>query len=168
MESYLRIGVITSSHGIRGEVKVFPTTDDPRRFSNLHEVRLAADDGAKTLVIRSVRYTKDRVLLSLEGIDTPEEANLLRQKELYIPRGEGVPLAENENYYADLIGISVLTDDGRTLGTLTEILETGANDVYVVRKPGGSEILLPAIRDCVLSVDPEAGQMLVHLMKGLE
>ncbi len=168
METYLRIGVITSSHGVRGEVKVYPTTDDPHRFSELSEVYLAPEDDAKRLAVRSVRYTKDRVLLSLEGIDTPEEANLLRQKDLYIPRDQGVALEDNENYYADLLGISVVTDEGRNLGTLTDILETGANDVYVVKKKDGKELLLPAIREVILSVDVEQSKMVVHLMKGLE
>lgn len=167
MEQYLRVGVITSPHGVRGEVKVFPTTDDPERFLDLEEVLLDAPDGLKKLEIEQVHFFKNMVIVKFAGMDNRNDVEGLRQKDLLITREQAVSLDPDENFIVDLIGLSVCTDEGEQLGTLSDVIQTGANDVYCVRTPEGRELLLPAIKDCVLSVDLEKQEMLVHILPGL-
>lgn len=167
MEQYLRVGVITSPHGVRGEVKVFPTTDDPERFLDLEEVLLDAPGGLKKLEIEQVHFFKNMVIVKFAGMDNRNDVEGLRQKDLLITREQAVSLEPDENFIVDLIGLSVCTDEGEQLGTLSDVIQTGANDVYCVRTPEGRELLLPAIKDCVLSVDLEKQEMLVHILPGL-
>lgn len=169
MENYLRVGVITSPHGVHGEVKVFPTTDDPSRFLELETVLLdlGGGNGKKELTIRQVRFFKNLVILGFEGITSRDQVEGWRQKELWITRDQAVELSEDENFIADLIGLSVRTDEDCTLGTVTDVIQTGANDVYCVSGEDGKEILLPAIKDCILKVDLEKQEMLVHVLPGL-
>lgn len=169
MENYLRVGVITSPHGVHGEVKVFPTTDDPSRFLELETVLLDLGGGneRKELTIRQVRFFKNLVILGFEGITSRDQVEGWRQKELWITRDQAVELSEDENFIADLIGLSVRTDEGCALGTVTDVIQTGANDVYCVSGEDGKEILLPAIKDCILKVDLEKQEMLVHVLPGL-
>ena len=169
MENYLRVGVITSPHGVHGEVKVFPTTDDPSRFLELETVLLDLGGGneRKELTIRQVRFFKNLVILGFEGITSRDQVEGWRQKELWITRDQAVELSEDENFIADLIGLSVRTDKGCALGTVTDVIQTGANDVYCVSGEDGKEILLPAIKDCILKVDLEKQEMLVHVLPGL-
>ena len=169
MENYLRVGVITSPHGVHGEVKVFPTTDDPSRFLELETVLLDLGGGneRKELTIRQVRFFKNLVILGFEGITSRDQVEGWRQKELWITRDQAVELSEDENFIADLIGLSVRTDEGCELGTVTDVIQTGANDVYCVSGEDGKEILLPAIKDCILKVDLEKQEMLVHVLPGL-
>ena len=168
MENFLKVGVITTTHGVRGEVKVFPTTDLPERFLELEHVLLAPEDEGKRLDIEKVRFFKNLVILKFRGIDSINDVMEYKGKELWIPREEGAELSDDEYYIADLIGMRVILEDGSDYGILKDVLETGANDVYVVRKKEGGEILLPAIHDCIREVDPENNVMKVHLMKGLE
>lgn len=169
MENYLRVGVITSPHGVHGEVKVFPTTDDPSRFLELETVLLDLGGGneRKELTIRQVRFFKNLVILGFEGITSRDQVEGWRQKGLWITRDQAVELSEDENFIADLIGLSVRTDEDCTLGTVTDVIQTGANDVYCVSGEDGKEILLPAIKDCILKVDLEKQEMLVHVLPGL-
>ena len=166
INEWLRVGVVTATHGLRGEVKVFPVTEDPGRFEPLRAVKCVGKAGEQMLEIANVRYFKQYVLLSFRGMDRIEDVEGLVKAELYVDRAHALPLSENENYVCDLIGLRVVTDEGEELGTLDDVMETGANDVYVVNG-GGREILLPAIRECILKVDLEAGEMLVHLLPGL-
>ncbi len=167
MEQYLRVGVITSPHGVRGEVKVFPTTDDPERFLELDDVLLDGPGGLKKLEIERVHFFKNMVIVKFAGMDNRNDVEGLRQKDLLITREQAVSLEPDENFIVDLIGLSVCTDEGESLGTLSDVIQTGANDVYCVRTPEGKELLLPAIKDCVLSVDLEKQEMLVHILPGL-
>ncbi len=167
MEQYLRVGVISSTHGIKGEVKVYPTTDDPSRFRALKHVFLDMKGTKKELEIEGVKFFKNQVILKLKGHDRIEDITPYKGMDLLIPREEALPLAENENYIADLIDMEVLTDEGEVLGVLTDVMQTGANDVYVVTTPEKKEILLPAIPSCILDVDVEEKRMRVHLLKGL-
>ena len=167
MEQFLRVGVISSTHGIRGEVKVYPTTDEPERFRLLETVILDARDGQKELEIENVRFFKNQVILKFRGVDNINDVERYKGTDLLIPREEALPLGENENFIADLIDMRVVTDAGEELGVLTDVIETGANDVYVVRTPEGKELLLPAIRDCILDVDVEEKRMRVHVLEGL-
>ena len=167
MEDRFKVGVITSTHGVRGEVKVFPTTDDPKRFRKLKTVQVETTKETLTLAIQSVKFFKNMVIVKFEGIDSLNDVEQYRKAELYVSRKDAVPLAENEYYIADLIGLSVESDEGERLGELTDVLQTGANDVYVVQTPEVSQLLIPAIRDCIKEVAPEEGRMVVHLLPGL-
>ena len=166
MEDLLKVGVITTTHGVRGEVKVFPTTD-PERFLDLEYVILDAGREMKKLEIRNVKFFKNLVILKFDGIDNINDIEKYKGRDLWIPREEAQELDEDEYYIADLLGMKVLLEDGSEFGTLKNVMETGANDVYIVDRVDGEEILLPAIHDCVLDVDVEKNTMTVHLMKGL-
>lgn len=167
MEDRLQVGVITSPHGVRGEAKVYPTTDDPARFKKLKRVLL--DDGKREreVTVTSVKFFKNLVILKFEGIDDRDEAEKLRQAKLFVNRDQAVKLKKDEYFIADLIGLSVSSDEGEALGTLGDVLKTGANDVYVIKKEGAPDLLVPAIRDCIRSVDIAQGRMTVHLLPGL-
>ena len=167
MEDMLRVGVISSTHGVRGEVKVFPTTDDPARFEDLETVFLDTGREKLKLEISGVKFFKNMVILKFKGYDNINDIEKYRGKDLWITRDQAVPLGEDENFVADLIGLSVVTDQGETLGVMKDVMFTGANDVYVVERENGKELLLPAIKDCMLDVDLEEGVMTVHVLDGL-
>lgn len=167
MESYLRVGVIASTHGLKGGVKVFPTTDDPERFRELKEVLLDIGQEYKPLEVTDVKFFKNQVILKFREFQNINEVEQYRGKDLLVTRDQAVPLKENENFITDLIDMEVYTDEGGRLGTLTDVLRTGANDVYVVETEEGKEVLLPAIGSCILDVDVEKGRMTVHILEGL-
>lgn len=167
MQDILRVGVITTTHGIAGEVKVYPTTDDPKRFKKLKTVLLDTGKGMQELEIAQVKFFKNMVILKFRGHDKIEDVMSYKSKDLYVTRDNAVKLDKNENFIADLIGMKVYEEDGTCLGTLTDVLQTGANDVYEVKVADGREVLIPAIRQCILDVDAEAGIMKVHLLEGL-
>lgn len=167
MEERFQVGVITSPHGVRGEVKVYPTTDDPRRFKRLKEVILDTGKGDEILKIEGVKFLKKLVVLKFEGLERPEDVERYRQKSLYVTRENAVKLGRDEYFIADLMGLRVLDEDGSEIGILREVLETGANDVYRIELADGRELLLPAIKECVLRVDVEAGEMQIHILDGL-
>jgi 16S rRNA processing protein RimM len=167
MEDLLQIGVITTTHGVRGEVKVFPTTDDVMRFKKLKQVILDTGKEQIELEVAGARFFKNLVILKFKGIDNINDVEQYRQKSLYVTRENAVPLGENEYFIADLIGLKVVSDEGEELGTLSDVLQTGANDVYVVSKENTPDLLIPAIRDCIRQVDIESGTMQVHLLAGL-
>ena len=167
MEDMLRVGVISSTHGVRGEVKVFPTTDDPARFEELEAVLLDTGKEKLELEIAGVKFFKNMVILKFKGYDSINDVERYRGRDLWITREQAVPLGEDENFVADLIGLAVVTDGGETLGTMKDVMFTGANDVYVVERENGKELLLPAIKDCILDVDLENGVMTVHVLDGL-
>jgi len=167
MEDFLQIGVISSTHGIKGEVKVYPTTDDVNRFKKLKEVYL--DTGKERLILHleSVKFFKQFVILKFKEFNNINEIEQYRQKSLLVDRQNAVKLRKDEYFIADLIGLKVMTDENSQLGVLKDVLQTGANDVYIVETEDGKEVLLPAIKECVLNVDVEAGEVLVHVMPGL-
>lgn len=167
MENYLRVGVITTTHGIHGEVKVFPTTDDMNRFKDLKEVILDTGKDYIPLEIENVKFFKNMVILKFKGINDINDIEKYRNKDLLVTRENAVKLEENEYFIYDLIDSEVFLEDGNKLGILTEILTTGANDVYVVKTAEGKEILIPSIKDCILNVDIENKKITVHLLDGL-
>ena len=167
MEDLLQVGVITTTHGVRGEVKVFPTTDDPARFKKLKNVVLDTGREKIDLEIAGVKFFKNMVILKFKGIDNINDVEKYRKKSLYVTRENAVKLKKNEYFIADLIGLKAESEDGEDLGCLSDVLQTGANDVYVLSKEGTSDILLPAIKECVKEVDIEGGKMIVHLLPGL-
>lgn len=167
MEDLLQVGIITSTHGVRGEVKVYPTTDDPRRFRRLKEVVLDTGKEKMNLEIEGVKFFKQFVILKFKGLDNINDIEKYRQKSLYVTRKNAVRLQRDEYFIADLIGLKVQDEDGKELGTVKDVIETGANDVYEVEMADGKSLLLPAIKQCILNVDVENGIMQVHVLEGL-
>ena len=165
MEDLLQVGIITSTHGVRGEVKVYPTTDDPRRFRRLKEVVLDTGREKLNLEIEGVKFFKQFVILKFKGLDNINDIEKYRQKSLYVTRKNAVRLQRDEYFIADLIGLKVQDEDGKELGTVKDVIETGANDVYEVEMADGKSLLLPAIKQCILNVDVENGTMQVHVLE---
>lgn len=166
MEDVFQVGVISTTHGIAGEVKVFPATDDMNRFKKLKEVILDTGKETQLLHIQQVRFFKNMVIVKFKEFQSINDVERLRGKSLYVTRENAVKLQKDEYFIADMIGIQVVSDEGEDLGILQDVMQTGANDVYVVEKDG-EELLIPAIKDCILSVNVEEGKMEVHLLPGL-
>jgi 16S rRNA processing protein RimM len=167
MEDRLQVGVITAPHGLRGEVKVFPTTDDAQRFRQLKEVWLLRWGETQALTITGIKYSGRFVILKFAGFDSIEDVEKLKGQGLWVERQSAVPLAEDEYFAADLLDMAVVSENGEALGKIVDVLHTGANDVYTVVNEAGGRILLPAIKDCILAVDVEKRLMRVHLLEGL-
>ena len=167
MEQIFQVGVISSTHGVRGEVKVFPTTDDMKRFKKLKEVILDTGREKKTLEIESVKFFKQLVILKFRGIDNINDIEKYKGKSLFVDREHAVRLRKDEYFIADMIGMRVTTDKGEDFGTLKEVIETGANDVYIIDTKEHGEVLVPAIKQCILDVDIEQGMLPIHLLEGL-
>lgn len=167
MEEKLRVGVISSTHGIRGEAKVFPTTDNPVRFKKMKEVILDTGKEEEVLEIEGVKFFKNMVIVKFKGIDDINDMEKYKGKELYVTRENAQRLGKDEYFIADLLGMDVVEDTGRKLGKIKDIIETGANDVYVVEMENKKELLIPAIKQCILKVDLAAGLIEVHLLEGL-
>lgn len=167
MDNLLRVGVISSTHGLKGEVKVFPTTDDATRFKSLKNVMMDTGSGHMNLEIQGVKFFKNMVILKFKEFDSINEVEKYKGKDLLIKRDQAVALGPDENFIFELIGLRVVLEDGTEFGTLTDVIKTGANDVYEVKTAEGKEVLLPAIKQCVLGVDLEEGTVTVHIMDGL-
>lgn len=167
MEDLLQVGIITTTHGVNGEVKVFPTTDDPARFKKLKQVVLDTGREKLSLSVAHVKFFKNLVILKFKDYDNINDVEKWKSKGLYVTRENAVKCEEDEYFIADLIGLSVVSDEGEALGELSEVLSTGANDVYAVKKDGEKDLLLPAIRECILSIDMDRRVMTVHVMDGL-
>lgn len=167
MEQLLQVGVITQTHGVRGEVKVFPTTDDPERFKKLKKVLLDTGKEMLPLEVQGVKFSKQFVIVKFKGIDNINDIERYKRCPLLVERQDAVKLEENEYFIADMLGIDVVTEDGEDFGVLKDVIETGANDVYVIDSREHGEVLVPAIRECILEVDVEARKMTVRLMDGL-
>lgn len=167
MEDLLQVGIITQTHGIRGEVKIFPTTDDANRFKKLKEVILDTGKEKKALEIEGVKFFKNIVILKFKGIDNINDIERYKGKSLFVTRQNAVKLGRDEYFISDLIDIGVYDEQDNYLGVLTNVIETGANDVYEVQFEDGREVLFPAIKQCILKVDMENRKMKVHIMEGL-
>lgn len=167
MEQLLQVGVITQPHGVRGEVKVFPTTDDPVRFKKLKKVILDTGKEKLDLEVEHVKFFKQFVIVKFKEFDNINDIERYKRCLLLVTRENAVSLEEDEYFVADMIGMKVITEDGTEFGTLSDVMETGANDVYVIDSKEHGEVLMPAIKECVLNVDMESGIITVHLMNGL-
>jgi 16S rRNA processing protein RimM len=163
--AFLAAGKIRRPHGVRGEVFVELYTDFPERLSLKKAVYLG--EKHEQVTISSQRSHKDGLLMGFKGYDTPEAVGRFRNQILYVASADSPQLPEGEYYFHELLDLTVLDENGLLLGNLTEIIETGANDVYVVATPSGTEILLPAIPDVILAVDLGERKMIVHLLPGL-
>lgn len=167
MEDFFQVGIITATHGLKGEVKIFPTTDDPKRFKRLKEVLLDTGKERKKLEIEGVKFFKKFVILKFKGLDSINDVERYRRCSLLVDREHAVRLGRNEYFVADLEGLQVRDEDGTPIGVLKSVMETGANDVYEIELSDGRQLLLPAIQQCVLEVDVEAGFIRIHILKGL-
>lgn len=169
MTELYTVGVVVGPHGLRGELKVFSRTDFPElRFVKGAKLTLASDEGQSVLLtVKAARPHKNMYLVTFLGYESLEAVQGFKGRRLVVTADQLAPLPEGEFFYHQLVGCSVYGDDGEFLGTLTEVLTPGANDVYVVQRPAGKDILLPAIHDCILRVDPAAKRMDVHILPGL-
>ena len=167
MTKYLEIGQVVNTFGIKGMIKVKPFSNDIKRFDKLKKVYIQNNRGRKEYQIEEVKYHKEMVLIKLEGIENPEQANLLRDSYLLVNRDEEEPLDKDTYYIVDLIGLDVYTDTNEILGKLDDIFNTGSNDIYVVKDELGKQILLPAISDVIKEIDLENHKIIVHLIEGL-
>ncbi|NBH14113.1 16S rRNA processing protein RimM [Lachnospiraceae bacterium] len=178
MEDLLQVGAIATTHGVRGEVKVFPMTDDVNRFKRLKKVFLDVGSEYREMEILQVKFFKNMAILKFKGIDNINEIEKYKGRGLFVTRDQAVKCEKDEYFIADLIGMEVTTEAGELLGKLKDVLQTGANDVYLVEVVQDSpyadkvqgkkrELLLPAIRECIRSVDMQQRSMQVYLMPGL-
>ena len=167
MTKYLEIGQIVNTFGIKGMVKVKPFTDNIERFSNLEKIYIKNKSGQTEYKIQEVKYHKNMVLIKFEGIENPEQADLLRNSYLIVDRETEKPLEAGRYYIVDMIGLDVFTDDNEYLGKLEDIYNTGSNDIYVVKNELGKQVLLPAIEDVIKSIDMDNKKVIVHLIPGL-
>ena len=167
MEDLFQVGAVTSTHGLRGEVKVCPTTDDPARYQKLKEVILDNGKEQLTLKIEHARLFKQMVIVKFAGLNHINEVEKYKGARLYVTRENALELGEDEYYFADLAGLRVETQEGQVLGTVKDILQTGANDVYVIDREKQKDLLIPAIKDCVKQIDLKAGRMVICLLPGL-
>lgn len=167
MISELQVGVITQTHGIRGEVKVFPTTDDASRFKKLKEVIMDTGRERLNMEIEGVKFFKQYAIIKFKGYDSINDIEKYKNAKLYVTRDKAVRLKKDEYFIADLIDMEVVTQEGEYLGRVKDVLVTGANDVYVVEREDKTEILLPAIKECVREIDMECSKITVHIMDGL-
>ncbi len=163
----LEIGQIVNTFGVKGMVKIVPYTDDISRFDDLEEIYVVQNNKKVKYVIEEIKYHKNMVLAKLKGIDTMNDAELLKQASVQIERKYAIPLEEDTYFIVDLIGLKVITDDNKKLGNLVDIYNTGSNDIYVIKDELGKQVLLPAISDVIKKIDMENKTITVHLIKGL-
>ena len=167
MEELFRIGVITEPHGVHGEVKVYPTTDDPNRIKKIKEIILMDGTDKKILHPEGVKHQKQLLIIKFKELSTRDDAEKYRKRELFVTRGNAVALKKDEYYISDLIGLNVIDETEEKIGVLKDVLQTGANDVYQILMEDGRELLLPAIKQCILKVNIDEKYIQVHVMEGL-
>jgi 16S rRNA processing protein RimM len=168
MEDFIYIGRVANTHGVRGMMKILPTTDDKTRFELLEEVYIEDKKGnTKVFKISNIKYQKQFVLLQLEGINDMDTATYYKQGIVKIPKELALPLEEDEYYVSDLMGLEVYTEEDELLGKLKDIIFTGSNEVYVVDNGTKNGLLIPAIKDCIKDVNIDEGKIIVSLLEGL-
>lgn len=172
MTELYQVGAITQTHGIRGEVKVFPMTDDVSRFKNMKELILDTGKEQIVLEVTSARPQKNLVILKFKGIDNINDVEKYKGCGLFVTKENRVKCKKDEYFIADLIGLRAIDEEGEAFGNISDVIQTGANDVYVVTTKQGEEVMIPAIKDCILEVsveeqDGQAGYVRIHLLPGL-
>ncbi len=167
MEDYLRVGVISNTHGVRGEVKIYPTTDDISRFKKLKQCVIDTGREKVAVEVESCKFFKQTPILKFKSIDQLNDVERYKGKDLLVRREDAVKLKKNEFFIVDLVGLKVVSDEGLDIGILEDVLQTGANDVFVVKTAEGDEVLIPYIEQCVPEIHPETGKVTVHLLPGL-
>lgn len=163
----LVVAQVLAPHGLRGELKCLLVTDFPERFARGTRLLVRdADESLAALTVRTARVDAGSVYLTFAGVSDRDAADALRGRELLVPRTEAVHLPDGQFLWQDLIGLRVEDERGTLLGEMTQVLRTGANDVYVVRTPNG-EVLVPAIKNVVRAIEPQAGRMVIALLPGM-
>lgn len=163
----IKIAQVLNTHGVRGEVKAVPLSDFAERYYSLKDVYVERNNSFQVCTVQSVRWNKNNLLIKFEGIDNPEQAALLKNKYLMIDIEDTVPLPEDNYYLFEIVGLDVFDEDGNKLGKIQDVLQTSANDVYVVQGDNDKEILIPALKKLVRSIDIEKNTMIVELPSGL-
>lgn len=167
MQDIFRVGVISNTHGVRGEVKVYPTTDDSQRFKKLKKAIIDFPKGSVEVNVTSCKFFKNMVILKFKEFDNINDVEKYKGCDLLVTRDNAVKLEEGEYYIADILGATVYLEDGTEFGTLNDVMQTGANDVYVVNTTSGKEVLIPVIPQCIIERNIEEKRVVVHLLKGL-
>jgi 16S rRNA processing protein RimM len=167
MVDYLKVGQIINTHGVKGEVKIYPLTDDVKRFDNLKFVYMKSGEEYKKVDVESVKYVKNFPIIKLSNINDMNEAERYKNQYIYVDRENAVKLPEDTYFIVDLIGMDVITVDGENLGKIVSVFSTGSNDVYEVKQESGKVVLIPAIKDVVKEVDVENKKMIIKLLEGL-
>lgn len=168
MAEYITVARVSKPHGCHGEMRVWPLTDFPDRFFSMRRVMVEKGADCREMEVEGVRRHGSSVLMKLAGVDDPETARTYQGARLVVTRDELVPLPEDNYYVFDLVGLKVCTGEGRELGVLTDVIRTAAHDVWVVDRPGGRPLLIPALKRVVRRVDPPRGRVEVDLPPGLE
>lgn len=166
MESLLEVGQIVNTYGIKGFVKVVPLVDNNNQFKSFKKLYIQDKKSLNELHIEEVKFSKNLVLLKFKGIDTIEQAEELRNIYLHAKRSD-IKLEKGAYFIVDLIGLEVYTEEGNLLGILKEVLQPGANDVYIVENEEKKQILLPVIPDVIKKVDIDGKKVVVKLLEGL-
>lgn len=167
MYEYLQIGKIVNTHGVRGEVRLVPLTDDPSRFEELDWVYVETGSKMTKHTIKNVKYVKGAVILKLSEVDTMDAAEALRDCFVLIDRANAVKLPKDSFFICDILGSMVVDEKGAVLGQLVDILKTGSNDVYIIKNESGKQLLLPALKSIVRAISPEQKRIAVTVPKGL-
>ncbi len=169
MQEKLRVGTIVTTHGLKGEVKVYPTTDEPERFYDLKKVWLDRSGKMENMIrleVENVRFSKNLALVKFKEYDSIDDVMAIRKGELYVDRADAIPLEEGEYFVGDIIGCRVLDENDAELGTVKEFIETGAHDVILV-KTEGKDLMIPYCDPFIIEKAPEEGYIRVHLIPGL-
>lgn len=164
----LEVGKIVNTHGLRGEVKVVPWTDYPEVFEDIEYVYIQRRGEYERLDVKGIKYQKGNIIVKFPQIKDINEAEKYKNQVLYAERGVLGELPEGVYYIADLIGLDVVKEDGETVGVIGDVLNTGSNDIYEVKREGQKDLLLPVIDDVVLNIDIDGGRVTVRIMEGLE
>lgn len=175
-EKFLRVGVLTSTHGIKGEMNVFPTTDDPKRFGSLSRVfidtgsgkaAIKRDTGLVEMKVVGVKYFKNMVIVKFDGYDRIEDIEKYKGMDLLVAREDALKLSEGEYFISDIIGLKAVSDTGKELGPVSDMIETAANNILQIKTDDDKEILIPYVPEFVKNVDIESQTITVHLIDGM-
>lgn len=164
----LEVGKIVNTHGLRGEVKVVPWTDYPEQFEDIEYAYVKTKDDYERLTLSGVKYQKGNIIVRFKEITDINDAEKYKNRVLYAERDMLGELPDGVYYIADLIGLTVVTDDGREIGKISDVINTGASDIYEVKRGGMKDLLIPVTDETVLDVDIDGGSVTVHLLDGLE
>lgn len=167
LEDLLQIGALTKTHGVHGEVKVFPMTDDMARFKKLKAAVIDTGKEKIDVECEGAKFFKQFAILKFKGYDTIESIEKYCGKGLFVTRENAVKLKKDEYFICDIIGLDVINENDENIGKVTDVIQTGANDVYEIELNDGKTFLLPAIKDCVLNVDMDSRIMKIHILEGL-
>lgn len=167
MEDLLQIGAFTKTHGVHGEIKVFPITDDLARFKKLKEAIVDTGKEKITVECEGAKFFKQFAILKFKGYDSIESIEKFCGKGLFVTRQNAVKLKKDEYFICDIIDLTVFDEEDNEIGKVTDVIQTGANDVYEITLNDGRDFLLPAIKECVLNIDMENRSMKIHILDGL-